>query len=138
MKKTIYSILVVSLVFFFAACSNNVPEPGENEEVYAKQEIQSMIEENESNLEENAAKDQLQRAIDDDDYTNRSSISPEDEFLVYAVLDADRQKYKVYVTSKEAQGEVALTDYIDEVPEFIWTEDSHLIIRHNSDVVSEK
>lgn len=138
MKKIICFILMLSLIFSFAACGNNVPEAGENEEVFSKQQIQSMIEENESDLDENANKEQLQRAIGDDNYANNSAISPEDEFLVYAVFDNEQQKYKVYVTSKEAQGEVALTDYMNEVPEFRWTENSHLIIRYNNEVVNNK
>lgn len=137
MKKIFYFIWVLLLVFSFAACGDNVPEPGENEEVFSKQEIQSMIDENENNIEDGATKEQLQRAIADDNYTNNSSVSPQDEFLVYTVFDDEQEKYKVYVTSKEALGEVALTDYMDEAPELIWTEESHLIIRHSGNVVSE-
>ncbi len=138
MKKLIYILLVFTLVFSFVGCGDGVPEPGENEEVYSKDQIQSMIDENESKLGEGAQKEKLMLATQDDNYNNNSSVSPEDEYLVYAALDEELQKYKVYVTSKEAQGEVALTNFVDEVPEFIWTEKSHLIIRFNGDVVSEK
>lgn len=138
MKKLVYILLVFTLVFSFAACGEALPEPDENTLVFQKKELQSMIDENEGNLEQGAIKEKLLLATEDDNYKKNSSVSPDEDFLVYVVFDEDKQKFKVYTTTKEAKGEVALTDYLDEVPQFEWSKNSDLIIRLGGNVDEEK
>lgn len=138
MKKLVYILLVFTLIFSLAACGSDLPEPDENTLVFQKKELQSKVDENESNLEQGAIKEQLMLATEDDNYKKNSSVSPNDDFLVYAVFDENKQKFKVYATTKEAKGEVALTDYLDNVPQYEWTDKSDLIIRLNVNADEEK